>query len=38
MHYGTFGVLKGTPEELIEALGDSPTKVVVMQPGESRTF
>ena len=39
MHYGTFPPLKGTPEQLIEALGKSPgTEVIVMQPGESRSF
>ena len=32
-HYGTFGLLKGTPEQFIQALGDTPTKVVVMAPG-----
>ena len=34
MHYGTFPPLKGTPEEFVEALGDSPVKVKVMEPGE----
>ena len=34
MHYGTYPVLKGTPEELIQALGDSPVQVKVMTPGE----
>lgn len=38
MHYGTFPVLKGTPRELIDALGDSPVKVKVMNPGESLTM
>ena len=38
MHYGTFGLLKGTPAELKAALGDFPTEVVVMQPGETRKF
>lgn len=38
MHYGTTPLLKGTPEEYIKALGDSPTKVMVMQPGEKLTF
>lgn len=38
MHYGTFKPLKGTPEQLIQALGSTSTKVVVMQPGESRGF
>jgi L-ascorbate metabolism protein UlaG (beta-lactamase superfamily) len=37
MHYGTFPPLKGTPQELIDALGDSPVKVKVMAPGETLT-
>ena len=38
VHYGTFPLLKGTPEELIEALGETEAEVVVMEPGETRTF
>jgi L-ascorbate metabolism protein UlaG (beta-lactamase superfamily) len=38
IHYGTFPPLKGRPEELIKALGDFPTKVIVMKPGEVRKF
>ena len=39
IHYGTFGLLKGTPEEFKAALGSySSTNVVVMKPGETRTF
>lgn len=38
MHYGTFPPLKGTPEEFIEALGDSSIKVKVMAPGEKLTI
>ena len=38
MHYGTFKPLKGTPEQFKAALGNSPTKLVVMQPGETRKF
>ncbi len=38
MHYGTFPPLKGTPEEFKAALGDFPTEVIPMQPGEKRTF
>ncbi len=38
IHYGTFPPLKGTPEQFIEALGDAPAKVLVMQPGEARKF
>jgi L-ascorbate metabolism protein UlaG (beta-lactamase superfamily) len=37
MHYGTFPPLKGTPQELIDALGNSPVKVKVMIPGETLT-
>lgn len=35
MHYGTFPPLKGTPEEFIEALGDSQVNVKVMNPGDT---
>jgi L-ascorbate metabolism protein UlaG (beta-lactamase superfamily) len=39
MHYGTFPALKGTPDELIHAMGtDSTTKIVVMTPGETQNF
>jgi len=38
MHYGTIPVLKGTPQEYLEALGASSTKVLVMQPGERVMF
>lgn len=38
MHYGTFKPLKGTPEQFAKALGDFPTKVVVMQPGDTKKF
>jgi L-ascorbate metabolism protein UlaG (beta-lactamase superfamily) len=38
MHYGTSNYLKGTPEEFKAALGDTPTKVIVMQPGDSISF
>ncbi len=38
MHYGTFPPLKGTPEQLIGALGASDVEVVVLKPGESRFF
>jgi len=38
IHYGTFPPLKGTPEALEAALGDFPTELIVMEPGESRTF
>ncbi len=38
IHYGTFGLLKGTPAQFKAALGDAKTEVVVMQPGEERKF
>jgi L-ascorbate metabolism protein UlaG (beta-lactamase superfamily) len=38
MHYGTNPFLVGTPEEYIKALGDSPTKVHNMKPGDSVEF
>jgi L-ascorbate metabolism protein UlaG (beta-lactamase superfamily) len=38
MHYGTVPVLKGTPEEYIQALGDAPVKVFPIAPGEKLTF
>lgn len=38
MHYGTFGLLKGTPAEFKAALGDADTEVVVMNPGDTRKF
>ncbi|MFQ5839966.1 MAG: metal-dependent hydrolase [Candidatus Methylomirabilales bacterium] len=38
IHYGTIPVLKGTPEEYMRALGDSPTKVFPIDPGERLTF
>jgi L-ascorbate metabolism protein UlaG (beta-lactamase superfamily) len=38
MHYGTYPVLAGTPEELVKALGHTPTKVHVMQPGDTLEF
>lgn len=38
VHYGTFPPLKGTPEQFKDALGDYPAKVIVMTPGEKRTF
>ena len=38
MHYGTFPPLKGTPEEFVDALGESRVKVKVMNPGEILTM
>jgi L-ascorbate metabolism protein UlaG (beta-lactamase superfamily) len=36
IHYGTYPVINRTPEELIEALGDSSIEVLVFEPGETR--
>ena len=38
IHYGTTPQLKGTTAEYIKALGDTPTQVLTMQPGESHEF
>ncbi len=38
MHYGTFGVLKGTPEQFKKALGNYAGKVIVMNPGDIQKF
>jgi hypothetical protein len=34
MHYGTNSMLKGTPEEYVQALGQTETKVLALSPGE----
>jgi L-ascorbate metabolism protein UlaG (beta-lactamase superfamily) len=38
MHYGTFPILSGKPDEYIKALGQSATRVIVPQPGEKVDF
>lgn len=38
MHYGTNPRLTGTPEAFIQALGDSPTRVLNMKIWETATF
>ena len=38
MHYGTNPALVGTPEEYIKALGNTPTRVGVMKPGDTLEF
>ena len=38
IHYGTYPVLKGTPEQLKQALGSTSAKLVVMNPGDIRKF
>lgn len=38
IHYGTFPQLKGTPQEYIQALGTTSTKVFPINPGDKLTF
>lgn len=38
IHYGTSPSLNGTPEQFTKALDNFPTTVIVMKPGETRTF
>lgn len=38
MHYGTFPSINRTPEEFVEAMGDSPIEVIVMEPGQALKF
>jgi L-ascorbate metabolism protein UlaG (beta-lactamase superfamily) len=38
IHYATIPVLKGTPKEYIEALGNTSTKVFPINPGDKVTF
>jgi L-ascorbate metabolism protein UlaG (beta-lactamase superfamily) len=38
VHYGTNPQLKGTPAEYIKALGNAPTKVFPINPGEKLDF
>ena len=35
MHYGTFDLLTGTPEELIELTKDRDVEIVVLKPGQT---
>jgi L-ascorbate metabolism protein UlaG (beta-lactamase superfamily) len=37
-HYGTFPVLKGTPQEYQQALGQTPTQVFPISPGDKLAF
>ncbi len=37
-HYGTFPLLRGTPEEYIKALGRTTTQVFPINPGDSLKF
>jgi L-ascorbate metabolism protein UlaG (beta-lactamase superfamily) len=38
IHYGTIPQLKGTPEEYIAAMGNAPTRIIPMKPGEAVQF
>ncbi|MBC8412935.1 MAG: metal-dependent hydrolase [Nitrospira sp.] len=38
VHYGTFSLLKGTPEEFKNALSSFPVNVIIMKPGEIKIF
>lgn len=38
IHYGTIPVLTGTPEQYIDALGETTTKVFDIEPGDSLEF
>ena len=38
MHYGANPLGKGTPQELIQALGSTSTKILPLKPGEQAEF
>ncbi len=38
IHYATIPQLKGTPEEYIQALGSTPTKLLAIKPGDKLEF
>ncbi len=38
MHYGTNPLNRGTPQQYMEALGQTPTKVIPLEPGETFSF
>jgi L-ascorbate metabolism protein UlaG (beta-lactamase superfamily) len=38
IHYGTFPVLRGTPQEYQQALGQTTTQVFPISPGDKLTF
>ena len=38
IHYGTFPVLRGTPQEYQTALGQTPVQVLPLSPGDKQTF
>ncbi len=38
IHYGTFPVLKGMPQEYLQALSTTSVKVFPINPGDKLTF
>jgi L-ascorbate metabolism protein UlaG (beta-lactamase superfamily) len=38
IHYGTFPLLTGTPEEFAKSLADVEAELVVLKPGEAKSF
>jgi L-ascorbate metabolism protein UlaG (beta-lactamase superfamily) len=38
MHYGTYPILAGKPEDFSAGLVGASTKVIVMQPGDKTSF
>jgi len=38
MHYGANPLGKGTPQELVDALGSASTRVIALKPGEAAEF
>ena len=38
IHYGANPLGKGTPQQLVEALGGAPVKVIALKPGETAEF
>jgi L-ascorbate metabolism protein UlaG (beta-lactamase superfamily) len=38
MHYGTYPILAGKPEDFVSGLAGSPVKPILLQPGEKATF
>jgi L-ascorbate metabolism protein UlaG (beta-lactamase superfamily) len=38
IHYGTYPAINRSPDELADAIGDGQVEVIIMQPGEMRSF
>jgi L-ascorbate metabolism protein UlaG (beta-lactamase superfamily) len=38
MHYGTNPLARGTAREFVDAMGDTPVKVIVAEPGQALLF